>query len=398
MTYPDRLPRPDLLSRLNLRVTEVEYNPDVQISTALVKWGEKIPADHLPQQIGQHLVRTYQLDEIPKVEIPGKTGFDHHYWTGSVDYQELCQLQIEASAQALLAALRPQNLIPSQLTRIAIATSIPASPDLAAAIAEKLGVQPKKVDLCVGACFSSGYMFAKFIKEANQNPPGPQAVVGIESVTALREPITGGPDYFQRGIKDIASLSFFSDMAGATVFDSTKFRLLQETPLGIQDPGALGCVRVIPIQNMTPIPGYNGVLLEKPRLVAATIPDEHPNTAVFMDPGATTRFFVTYLKKLADNFKSDYRQTFGNEFDAKDISAVMCHHPSRLLHEFIATKQLGLPPYLAPFVSAHCNSPAVTFHMEAARVLPHLQPEKKLMTIFFGAGVAGSINVYRLQL
>lgn len=365
-----------------IRLSQLGVNRELGVAAAVVDFGERIPAREVDGRIELHLQTMGVTGEVK----PVTTGFEANYWSKVPrSVGEFQDRQTMVAKTALGWGLEALGAKQSELTRVAVTTSIPGSVDLA----ERVW---REGELCVAACYSSDYKLSEIVKEKYAGE-GLCAIVAVEMVTALREPIAdiGYGTVFVRGTTDVPALQFFSDRAGVLIFDSKRLKILHQTTHGLLDTnGYLGCEMVLE-QEGKEIPGYEGVMLQSEKTVLARVPDPDLQQEVYMDPRRTTEMFITFLNELSQKWE---HETAG-ELEADRADHAMVHHPSITLHRK-ATKKFGVEE-LSPWTETHANAPAVTLMMEAVRVIPQLKPGDTIFNLFFGAGTAGAATWYEVQ-
>jgi len=356
-------------------------------------WGIAMNPEERAKGVEEHIQR---LGREGLGRTHAETGFSQTLWSKRMSYSELLPFQVEVSRRAVLEASQAVGINPSELQRISIASTSPFSEDIANLVRASLGVSSEvPSEYVAAACNSSALSFDLHLQEAHHHPDGPQAIVGLETMMSLREPLVDRehPDAYKyaRGVTDRTALSFFSDRVAALVYDPKRFRVLVRATHGEPDlQGALGGMMTIDFTGQE-MEGYNGLLRRNQRGVVAHIPDPKPDQTVYMNDLGTTRLFLTMLRSLVSKFKAHYAERMGEAFDPSRVNQVMAHHPSYQIHNHLREKLFGFSQSVMPWCREHVNAPACTFGMEMARVLPHLQAGDRMLQVFFGAGATGQI-------
>ncbi|OGY16532.1 MAG: hypothetical protein A2785_02980 [Candidatus Chisholmbacteria bacterium RIFCSPHIGHO2_01_FULL_49_18] len=376
-----------------LHFHEPAVNHALGAAAVVGDWGIAMNPDEHLRAVDEH-VRVMGREELGRSHV--ESGFSQTRWSKLMPYSELLPFQAEVSRRAILESCRAVGVDPSNLKRISVASTTPFSEDIANLVRASLGVSSEvPAEYVAAACNSSALAFDLHLQEAANYPDGPQAIVGLETMMSLREPLVDltHPDAYNyaRGVTDRTSLSFFSDRAAALVYDPKRLRVLARATHGEPDTrGALGGLMTIDFTGKE-VEGYSGLLRRNGRGVVAHIPDPKPDQAVYMNDLGTTRLFLTLLRSLADKFKVQYGERMGEPFDPSRVEHVMAHHPSFQIHNHLREKLLGFSQSVMPWCREHVNAPACTFGMEMARVLPNLQVGDRILQVFFGAGATGQI-------
>ena len=356
-------------------------------------WGIAMNPEERAKGVEEHIQR---LGREGLGRTHAETGFSQTLWSKRMSYSEILPFQVEVSRRAVLEASKAMGIDPSTLNRISVASTTPFSERIAEHVRDSLGLPSQvRAEYVAAACNSSALSFDLHLQEAGHFPDGPQAIVGLETMMSLREPLVDRehPDAgkYARGVTDRTALSFFSDRVAAFVYNPKRFRVLVRATHGEPDvQKALGGLMTIDFTGQE-MDGYGGLLRRNERGVVARIQDPKPDQAVYMNDLGTTRLFLTMLRSLVSKFKDQFGERMGEAFDPSQVNQVMAHHPSYQIHNHLREKLFGFSQRVMPWCREHVNAPACTFGMEMARVLPHLQEGDRLLQVFFGAGATGQI-------
>lgn len=357
---------------MSIEISAATTNRDLATSIVTTKFGKKITPDNLQQTISEHL-----KTDTNNITIYD-SGFSHSTWTDPVPTtnESLLNLQNQVIGESLEAALKPLGLSIKGLDKIGVGTSFPASLD----IAKNISPDAK---LAVAACYSSAYWFQRFVSEAQDDHSGPCAIVGIDTITALRD---GIDDIYPDGISDPVSLSFFSDGAFAIVFLPKHFKILTQATTGKEDTQhALSGKTIYPVEGQ-PVKGYNNCLLKRnDGTIIATFPEPKSKTTIEMSPFQTTKNFVALLKELKQNFDGV----------ASDATHVITHQPS--IKVFQKAAEIFDIKDNVSWDSENLNIPAATFGPAITRVMPKLKANDTMFTLFYGAGMNGDATLYQIK-
>ena len=376
-----------------LRFHEPAVNHELGAAAVVGDWGIAMNPEEHAKEVEEH-IRRLGKDGLGRTHA--ETGFSQTLWSKRMSYSELLPFQVELSRRAVLEASNAVAIDPSTLKRISVASTSPFSEEIANLVRASLGVSSEvPAEYVAAACNSSALSFDLHLQEADHYPDGPQAIVGLETMMSLREPLVDRthPDAgkYARGMTDRTALSFFSDRAAALVYDPKRFRVLVRASHGEPDlQGALGGMMTIDFTG-TEMEGYSGMLRRNQRGIVAHISDPKPDQSVYMNDLGTTRLFLTLLRELVSKFKAQYAERMGEAFDPSRVNQVMAHHPSYQIHNHLREKLFGFSQRVMPWCREHVNAPACTFGMEMARVLSHLQVGDRMLQVFFGAGATGQI-------